>query len=101
MQYYQAFENLNAASQYSDLAPPGAQNLRNQMTKSKIFLIEDDPDITTLVTDTLKKEGYEISAFDKGVEAVSQVESVSPDLINIDQNLTDMEDLEISKDLKK
>ena len=41
------------------------------MAKSKIFLIEDDPDITRLVKDTLEREGYEIQAFDKGREAVN------------------------------
>lgn len=71
------------------------------MTKSKIFLIEDDPDITTLVKESLEKEGYEITAFDRGKEALKQVESVSPDLILLDLILPDLDGLEICKDLKK
>lgn len=66
----------------------------------KIMIVDDEPEIVSLIENYLHKEGYQtITAFD-GIEALKVIESESPDLIVLDWMLPGMSGLEVCKQLR-
>jgi CheY-like chemotaxis protein len=66
----------------------------------KILIIDDDPDIITLLQTLLKKEGYEVAAATRESEVYEQVEAFHPHLIVMDVLLAGVDGREICKKLK-
>ncbi|HEY5593525.1 MAG TPA: response regulator, partial [Nitrospiria bacterium] len=60
----------------------------------KIVMIEDEPDITGLVTHYLEKEGYRITAVRDGVNGLRRIKAEPPDLLILDIMLPEMDGLE-------
>jgi CheY-like chemotaxis protein len=56
-------------------------------SKSTILVIEDDPDIQTLVRMVLSGEGYEVVEACNGHHALTILEQCRPDLIFLDMNM--------------
>ena len=54
------------------------------MAASKILIVDDDPDILTVLEQRLSPCGYEISMAKDGEEAIAKVRSGKPDLIIMD-----------------
>lgn len=50
----------------------------------KILLVDDDPNIVISLEFLMKRNGYQVTAARNGVEAITQVEAVAPDLILLD-----------------
>jgi DNA-binding response OmpR family regulator len=50
----------------------------------KVFLLEDDTDLSELLTYHLQKEGFEVFSFSKGVELLERVKEEKPDLFILD-----------------
>lgn len=65
-----------------------------------IYIIEDDPDISAIIEDNLKREGYKIKTFGDGSEGYDAVVSKKPDLIILDLNLPGMSGIEVCKYLR-
>ena len=66
----------------------------------KIILIEDDPDITHLVTHYLGKEGYTVKSFREGIKGYQSIKQDKPDLVILDLMLPEMDGLEVCKRLR-
>lgn len=62
-----------------------------------ILLIEDDKELSALISDYLSKEGMEISTLLSGEHAVSTILKEQPDLIILDVMLPVMDGIEICK----
>lgn len=71
------------------------------MAKKKIFIIEDEEDIITLLTFHLEKEGYEIQSSITGVNILNKIKQCMPDLILLDLMLPGTDGFEICKQLKQ
>jgi CheY-like chemotaxis protein len=57
-------------------------------TKRRILVVEDDPIVAKLISQTLLRLGYEVAAVvDNGDDAVSQAFSLTPDLVLMDIGL--------------
>ena len=54
------------------------------MGKSKILLVDDEPDILELVQYNLKKEGFDVEVCDNGKAAIELAPKFLPDLIILD-----------------
>ncbi len=67
---------------------------------AKIFIIEDDEDIAYIVSENLKREGYDVRVFGKGMEFYSFIEKEKPDLVIIDIMLPDLDGFRIARFLK-
>jgi DNA-binding response OmpR family regulator len=63
----------------------------------KIVMIEDEPDITGLVTHYLEKEGYRVTAVRDGAKGLHQIKTEPPDLLILDIMLPEMDGLEICR----
>ena len=69
--------------------------------KAKVFLVEDDQSIVSLVQYNLQKEGFNVQTSGNGEEAIKDIKNYEPDLILLDWMLHDLSGLNICKSLKK
>jgi len=66
----------------------------------KILIVDDEPDVVTLIERTLCGEGYEVfSAYD-GISALDIAETEQPDLILLDIMMPMMSGYEVCEQLK-
>ncbi len=66
----------------------------------KVLVVDDDPDILTLVRYNLEKEGFKISTVESGEEAIEKARKIKPDLLILDLMLPGMNGLEVCRLLK-
>ena len=71
------------------------------MAKSKILIVEDDPDILELLHFNLEKEGYQTFRTENGEQAVVLAQKHTPDLILLDLLLPGIDGLEVCRRLKR
>ena len=67
----------------------------------KILLIDDDPNVLTVLEKLLKKTGYTVDTAANGKEGLSRLEAVTPDLIITDLIMPDMGGIEFLRSLRK
>jgi DNA-binding response OmpR family regulator len=68
--------------------------------KPKILIVEDDIDILSVITMSLKEEGYEVEGTLDGDETIKRAETFKPDLVIMDIYLSGTNGKEICKKLK-
>ena len=68
---------------------------------AKVFLVEDEQSIITLVQYNLKKEGFKVSISSNGEEALREIKEQEPDLVLLDWMLPDLSGVDICRSLKK
>lgn len=54
------------------------------MSKAKVMLVDDEPDILETVQYALEREGYEVVTATTGIEALGVVRANEPDLLLLD-----------------
>lgn len=64
------------------------------MSKVKILLVDDDPDILEFIEYNLEKEGYEVATASNGVVAIDKAKHFLPDLILLDVMMPEMDGVE-------
>jgi len=67
----------------------------------KVLLVEDDPDLFSLLKYNLEKEGFSMSGLATGKGALDLCRQVRPDLILLDIMLPDSDGLDICKAIRK
>ena len=70
------------------------------MAKKKIIVVEDDRDISELITYNLEREGYDVACLYDGSQAVDFVHQRKPELIILDLMLPEVDGIEICLTLK-
>ena len=68
---------------------------------AKVFLVEDEQSIITLIEYNLKKEGFKFSVSSNGEEALHEIKEQEPDLVLLDWMLPDLSGIAICRSLKK
>ena len=71
------------------------------MRKTKILLVDDDPNIRQLVNLYLEKEGFEVMMADKGDEALKIFKATPPNLILLDVMLPGMDGWQVCREVRK
>lgn len=71
------------------------------MSKKKIVVIEDEPDILEVLSYNLKREGYEVFTASDGHRGMSLIRRETPDLVLLDLMLPGMDGVEICGAIKK
>jgi DNA-binding response OmpR family regulator len=71
------------------------------MRMARILIIDDDPDIRTLMNILLKKQGHEVETAARREEALEKVEQFNPSVILLDVLLSGADGRKICMDLKK
>lgn len=69
--------------------------------KAKILIVDDDPDIVTMLEDRLQASGYGTVIAHDGVEALERIEQEAPHLILLDLDMPRLTGLEVLKRLPK
>ena len=67
----------------------------------KALIVEDDPDITTLLTYILKKEGFTVTSVSDGETALSIVNEFKPDVVLLDLMLPKINGFEVCHRIKE
>lgn len=75
----------------------------NSKTKDKktVFVVEDEPDILSLIAINLQKSGFDVEQFTEAGPMLKTLEKRAPDLIILDLMLPDQDGLDVCKTLKK
>jgi two-component system, OmpR family, response regulator MprA len=66
----------------------------------RILVVEDDPQMRSLLTRSLTYEGYQVEAIAGGKEALQRIELATPDLVLLDLMLPDVDGLEVCRRLR-
>ena len=69
--------------------------------KTKILLVDDDPNIRQLVNLYLEKEGFEVEMADRGDTAVAKFKTFAPNLILLDLMLPGMDGWQVCREVRK
>ncbi len=70
------------------------------MSRTKIVVIEDEPDIQDIITYNLKREGYQVIAVGRGDEGLNVVRNQAPALVILDLMLPGMDGLSVCQQLR-
>ena len=63
--------------------------------KSQILIVDDEPDITQLIQQTLEREGFDCSTAQTGIQALQQFKQIQPDVVILDWMLPELDGLEV------
>ena len=68
--------------------------------KTKILVVDDEPDFCSIVQAQLEKEGFDVDVAYNGVEGLEKVHASPPDAIVLDVMMPEMDGYEVCKKLK-
>lgn len=69
--------------------------------KAKILLVEDEPDMAMIVTDTLRSEGYEVIVAVDGADGLGKFKSGDIDLIIADVMMPRMDGFSMAQEIRR
>ncbi len=69
-------------------------------SNGKVFLLDDEELIVTVLSKALKKEGYEIYAATETSGVIDKIKSFNPDLLLMDIRMPDRDGIDILKEIK-
>ncbi|MCB9878522.1 MAG: response regulator [Planctomycetes bacterium] len=70
------------------------------MAKSKVLVIEDEPDILEVIQYNLEREGHKVIACRNGEQGLSRIRTDNPDLVLLDLMLPGMDGVEVCRKVK-
>lgn len=71
------------------------------MSKTKILLVDDDPNIRQLVSLYLTREGFEVQEAQRGDDALKQFKAAAPNLILLDIMLPGIDGWQVCREVRK
>jgi DNA-binding response OmpR family regulator len=71
------------------------------MDSKHIVIVEDDLDISRLLSLELEEIGFEVTAFATGIRGLSGIRELEPDLVILDLGLPDLDGAEIARRVRK
>ncbi len=70
-------------------------------TPRSVLVVDDEPEIRSLLTDLLTEEGYQVRTADSAAKAVAEIAKKMPDLVMMDIKLPDQDGIALLKQLKR
>ena len=71
------------------------------MTAARILVVDDEVDISTILTVTLRRAGYEVASAADGIEAIEAIKRQAPDLVLLDVMMPRADGLETLKRIRE
>lgn len=81
--------------------PGSSQTLRPAEERRKVVVVDDDPAILELVSLSFTLAGFAVEEFADGVEALSAIHGIAPDLVVLDRQLPHMSGGSVLFELKQ
>ena len=66
-----------------------------------VLIVEDDPEVRSLVEYTLSKEKFKVQTAENGKQALEILDGMVPDVITLDLMLPDMDGIAVLRELKQ
>ncbi|HEX2916817.1 MAG TPA: response regulator [Chloroflexia bacterium] len=73
----------------------------NTEKQARILVVDDDPDILTIISFTLRREGFLVQEAKNGQEALNLLEDFAPDVLCIDFMMPGMDGKELTREVRK
>jgi len=70
------------------------------MTSRRILIVDDEPELRSMLRQYLTREGFEVAEAISGNEALDKVSSAPPDLVLLDVGLPDIDGFEVLRKLR-
>ena len=70
-------------------------------TNDLIMVVDDDPDILTVLKGNLQLAGFRVATFTAGLEALAAIQSGPPDLLILDLTLPDIDGIQLCRRLRE
>ena len=70
------------------------------MSPSRILVVDDEIDISTVLSVTLRRAGFDVRTASDGIEAIEAIRAEPPDLVILDVMMPRMSGLDVCKQLK-
>ena len=71
------------------------------MTPSRILVVDDEADISTILAVTLRRAGFDVETAGDGVDAIEQIHRQPPDLVILDVMMPRADGLETLKRIRE
>lgn len=71
------------------------------MEKKSVLIVDDEPEIVSILTELFQSEGWEVFSARNGKEALKNIESDSPNVVLSDIQMPDMDGLELLEAIYK
>lgn len=75
--------------------------MSDEKSSEKIFVVEDDMDLSDMLRAYFQVQGYEIAHATHGVEAVNAIRKANPDVVLLDIRLPDIDGFEVCRRLRQ
>lgn len=69
--------------------------------RPKILIVDDEPDVTSYCQSYFGRRGYMVSTTASGIDALSMIKTLKPDLVILDRKIADMSGDEILKAVRE
>lgn len=71
------------------------------MAGQRVFVVDDDLAILEITKRTLEEDGYSVTTFPAGAEALTKVKEHEPDLVILDVMLPDLDGFEVCRQIRR
>ncbi len=71
------------------------------MTRERVAVVEDDPDLAATLALALEKDGFEVQRYLTGRDGLEGILASPPDLVLLDLNLPDLDGLSLCRELRE
>ena len=71
------------------------------MSRSRLLVVDDEPDIRMILALTLRREGYDVATAADGVEALEAIEREPPDLVLLDVMMPRLDGFETLRQIRE
>ena len=75
--------------------------MADSSTARSVLVVDDEPDVRSLLSDLLKEEGYKVHTADSATKALAEIGKSMPDLVMMDVKLPDQDGIALLKQLKR
>jgi len=72
-----------------------------EKSEIKILVIDDETDVTDIISYNLDKEGYQVETANTGTSGLAMAAEFSPDLVLLDVMMTDMDGMEVCRQMRE
>ena len=69
--------------------------------KNRILFVEDEADLTLIVADTLKEQGYEVVTASNGIQGLERFKSDGADIIVADVMMPGMDGFNMAREIRR